>query len=36
LASPFQALGALLADDQIEWRGQRWRVMRGGGVEEEK
>lgn len=32
LIAPFQVLGALLADDQVEWRGQRWRIQRGGAA----
>ncbi len=30
LITPWQALAATLADDTIEWRGQRWRIWRGG------
>ena len=33
LLSPFQALRGLLADNVIEWRGQKLRILRGGRFE---
>ena len=33
LLTPLQVLAALLSDDEIEWRGQRLRVRRGGRFE---
>jgi hypothetical protein len=30
IISPFQVLGALFSSDEIEWRGRRLRIERGG------
>jgi hypothetical protein len=35
LLAPLQIIGALLSSDEVEWRGRRLRISRGGDFIEE-